>query len=114
MPFGLVSVPAAFQKTMATILRDLNWKQVLIYVDDVLVMCSTFYEHLRHLQQVFDRLCSAKLTLIPSKCQFAAKELVYLGYVISKEGIRLETRNKLGRKWVFSTFTVDLYKGSFR
>ena len=78
---------------MATVLRDLNWKQVLIYVDDVLVMSSTFDEHLVHLQQVFDRLCSANLTLKPYKCQFAAKELVYLGNVISKEGIRPDPGN---------------------
>ena len=88
LPFGLVSAPAAFQKTMATVLRDLNWKQVLIYVDDVLVMSSTFDEHLDHLQQVFNRFRIANLTLKPSKCQFAAKEIVYLGYVITKEGIR--------------------------
>ena len=90
LPFGLVSAPAAFQKTLATVLRDLNWKQVLIYVDDVPVMSHSFEDHLVHLQQVFDRLKKANLTLKPSKSQFAAKELVYLGYVISKDGIRTD------------------------
>ena len=90
LPFGLVSAPAAFQKTMATVLRDLNWKQVLIYVDDILVMSESFDQHLHHLQQVFDRLIGANLTLKPSKCQFAAKEVTYLGYVISKDGIKTD------------------------
>ena len=90
LPFGLVSAPAAFQKTMATVLRDLNWKQVLIYVDDILVMSETFDLHLTHLQQVCDRLMDANITLKPSKCHFAAKEVTYLGYVISKDGIKTD------------------------
>ena len=42
LPFGLMSAPTAFQKTMATIFRDLNWKQVLIYVDDILLISASF------------------------------------------------------------------------
>ena len=88
LPFGLVSAPAAFQKAMATVLRDLNWKQVLIYVDDIFVMSETFDQHLTHLQQVFDWLHKADITLKSSKC--VPNEVTYLGYVISKEGIKTD------------------------
>ena len=51
-------------------------------------VCSSM--HLTHLQQVFDRLHKANITWKPSKCRFAAKEVTYLGYVVSKEGIKTD------------------------
>ena len=90
LPFGLMSAPTAFQKTMATIFRDLNWKQVLIYVDDILLISASFEDHLKHLFEVFQRLKQANLTLKPSKCHFALKEIIYLGYVITKDGIKAD------------------------
>jgi hypothetical protein len=40
-------------------------------------------QHLNHLEQVFNRLRDANLTLKPSKCEFAMKEVKYLGHIIS-------------------------------
>lgn len=63
MPFGLVNAPASFQALMTKVLKDLNWKTCLVYVDDILVFSRSFDSHLQHLQEVFDRLRSANLTL---------------------------------------------------
>ena len=87
MPFGLVNAPASFQALMTQVLRGLNWKTCLVYVDDILVFSKTFDEHLRHLAEIFDRLISAGLTLKPNKCRFALKEVQYLGHVITKDGV---------------------------
>ncbi|CAC5404335.1 Retrovirus-related Pol polyprotein from transposon 297,Retrovirus-related Pol polyprotein from transposon opus,Retrovirus-related Pol polyprotein from transposon 17.6 [Mytilus coruscus] len=87
MPFGLKNAPISFQQLMSNVLRGLNWQFVLVYVDDILVLSRSFEEHLSHLEQVFTRLRDANLTLKPSKCLFAAKEVKYLGHIISKEGI---------------------------
>ena len=46
-----------------------------------------FEEHLEHLKIVLERLCNANLTLKPKKCFFLQREVVYLGHVISQEGI---------------------------
>ncbi len=70
MPFGLhINAPATFQRAMQEILRGLNWKFVLCYLDDVIIFSSSFSEHLSHLKQVFDRFRQAGL-------QFAAKEML--------------------------------------
>ena len=51
-------------------------------------MCSeTFEEHLEHLKIVFERLREAGLTLKPKKCFFAQIRVIYLGHVISREGV---------------------------
>ena len=52
------------------------------------MVCSkSLEEHLQHLQQTFERLRKAGLTLKPKKCAFLQKQVIYLGHVISSDGI---------------------------
>lgn len=90
MPFGLQNSPISFQTLMANVLRGLNWKSVLVYVDDILIFSSSFEEHLKHLDQVFKRLKEANLKLQHTKCHFAVKKLKFLGHIISKNGIEVD------------------------
>ena len=90
MPFGLKNAPMTFQMLMSEVLRDMNWKYVLVYVDDIIIFSKTFEEHLNHLHQVFSKLREAGLTLKPSKCRFAARKVVYLGHIFSKNGIEVD------------------------
>ena len=87
MAFGLCNAPSCFQRLMECVLRGLNWKIALIYLDDVLVFSRTFEDHLQHLRLVFERFREANLKLKPKKCYFAQKKVKYLGHVISKDGI---------------------------
>ncbi|VDI31060.1 Hypothetical predicted protein [Mytilus galloprovincialis] len=90
LPFGLASAPSSFQHLLTQVLRNLNYKIALVYVDDILIFSKSFEEHLNHLQLVFDRLISAGLTLKPSKCLFARPEVIYLGHKISKKGVQAD------------------------
>ena len=89
-PFGLVNSPASFSLVMSSVLRGLNYRVALCYVDDVIIFSKTFEDHLRHLNDVFTRLRTANLTLKPSKCTFAAPEVYYLGHIISKHGVKVQ------------------------
>ena len=90
MPFGLRNAPMSFQMLMSQVLKGLNWKFVLCYIDDILVFSSTFDEHIEHLGQVFQRLREANLTLKPSKCKFAVEQVVYLGHTITHDGVSVD------------------------
>ena len=37
MPFGLTSAPATFQRLMDTVLAGLLWKNVMVYLEDILI-----------------------------------------------------------------------------
>lgn len=90
LPFGLSNSPQSFSMIMAQVLRGVNWKFVLCYVDAILVFSENFEKHLDHLKQVLHCLQKANLTLKPSKCKFALKEVKYLGHVITKEGVKVD------------------------
>ncbi|GES92926.1 retroviral-like aspartic protease 1 [Rhizophagus clarus] len=90
MPFGLCNAPATFQRLMDTVLRDILWQFVVVYIDDINVGSKTFEEHLLHLEQVFSRLAQAGLKLSPEKCFFFKDEIPFLGHVVSRHGIQTD------------------------
>lgn len=90
MPFGLHSAPATFQRLLDTVLGPELEPKVLVYLDDIIVVSSSFEEHLKLLAEVFRRLRHAKLRPNPEKCHFCRNELRYLGHVINRQGIHTD------------------------
>ena len=88
LPYGLSNSPVTFMRTVHQALRGLVFKCCVIYVDDVICYSSNMDEHLTHLQLIFDRLNKAGLKLNPRKCQFAAREVKYLGHILSPQGVK--------------------------
>jgi hypothetical protein len=91
MPFGLCSAPATFQRLMHTILKNENWTQCLIYLDDILIHGRTVDEHAERLRTVLQRFREAGIKLSAEKCTFLKEEVEYLGHVINKSGIQAST-----------------------
>jgi hypothetical protein len=52
MPFGLCNAPATFERLMETMLRGLQWRQCLVYLDDVIAFAKTKDEMLESLDTV--------------------------------------------------------------
>ena len=87
LPFGLTSAPATFERLMERVLKGLQWRTLLLYLDDIIVFSKDFYSHLERLEEVFQRFRAARLKLKPSKCQLFQKEVAYLGHVVSQDGV---------------------------
>lgn len=87
MPFGLTSAPATFQRLVNTIFADMLWVTVMVYLDDIVVYTDAWQAHLAALDEVFLRLRNAGLKASPSKCEIAQEQLLYLGHLITREGV---------------------------
>ncbi|GBM11574.1 Retrovirus-related Pol polyprotein from transposon 297 [Araneus ventricosus] len=90
MPFGLCNAPATFERLMETVLPGLSSECCLVYLDDIIIVGRTFEENLNNLRRVFQRLQKANLKLNLKKCRFFQMEVVYLGHVISAEGVKTD------------------------
>jgi hypothetical protein len=91
MPFGLSTAPATFQRMMNTIFFEMLDKGVLIYLDDILVYSKTLDEHKKLLDRVFYYLNLNKLYLKEKKCSLFLEKINFLGHVISKDGVSMES-----------------------
>ncbi len=88
LPFGLKNAPAIFARFMDTIMSGLKWRNCLVYFDDILVFSKSFTDHIVDLAQVFARLYKYDVKLKLAKCTFARQEFLYLGHVITPNGLR--------------------------
>ena len=71
-------------------LNEFIGKFVIVYLDDILVFSKTKDEHLRHLNYVLKKLHQEKLLINLRKCSFMKEELVYLGFVVSAEALKMD------------------------
>ena len=90
MAFGLTNAPATFQRLMERCMGDLNLKECLIFLDDILIFSESFEEHLNRLEAVFSRLRQHGLKLKASKCEFFKDRVRYLGHVVSQSGVETD------------------------
>ena len=73
MPFGISAAPATFQKLMTSVLGDLNWREVIVYLDDILIFSEAEEKHFYRLGRLFSRIQTVGLRINPEKCRFFSK-----------------------------------------
>ena len=88
LPMGLAASPAAFIQMMSKVFKDkTRWFFLFSYVDDLILVSTSFSEHLKHLKEVLHNLLINNLVIIPTKTSIAYSEIEYLGYTVNQHGI---------------------------
>ena len=87
LPMGVCGSPDIFQERMTGLMATLDW--VRVYIDDLLSLTKgDFNDHLDKLEIILGRLKKANLRVNCAKSMFAGDTVEYLGYVLTREGIR--------------------------
>ena len=87
MPFGLSNAGSSFCHLMEQWLGDQQFVPLLLYLDDICIFAPTIDDMLDQIHLVFDRLKKFNLNIKPKKCQFFSTSVLFLGHVLSDEGI---------------------------
>src|SRR6476620_11024905 len=91
LPMGLCNSPDIFQEKMSELMSGLEFAQA--YLDNLLLITKgNFDKHLVQLKTALTRLSEAGLKINASKSSFCQTELEYLGYWITRNGIRPVTK----------------------
>ena len=84
---GIAGSPDIFQEKMADLMAALEF--VKTYLDDLLIISTgSLEDHLEKLTEVLSRLQDAGLKINADKSKFCALETEYLGYIITRDGIK--------------------------
>jgi len=75
---------------MNEVLKPFLGKFIVVYLDDILVYSKSVGEHFQHLKQLFETLRAQKLYGKKEKCDFLVESIVFLGYVVSKDGVSVD------------------------
>uniref|UniRef100_A0A8R1EB09 RNA-directed DNA polymerase n=1 Tax=Caenorhabditis japonica TaxID=281687 RepID=A0A8R1EB09_CAEJA len=67
--------------------RDIR-ARVFVYIDDLILTSESTKQHLLDVDEVLGKIESIGMRLKPEKCMFAVRELIFLGFIVSKDGIK--------------------------
>ncbi len=84
---GIAGSPDIFQEKMSELMETLEY--VRAYLDDLLCISKLSLEdHLEKLEEVLRQICDAGLKVNAAKSTFCTLEIEYLGYVLTRDGIK--------------------------
>ncbi|XP_062611303.1 uncharacterized protein K02A2.6-like [Saccostrea cucullata] len=84
--FGISSASEIYQRVIGQVIQGI--KGVRNLSDDIIVYGTDQADHNKKLTKVLDRLAEKGLTLNREKCEFGLSRIVFLGHVISSEGVK--------------------------
>nr|CAD2177516.1 unnamed protein product [Meloidogyne enterolobii] len=86
LPFGVKSAPSIFQHLIDQLISGISG--VFGYLDDIVIASKNFKEHTKSLNILFNRIQEYGLKLQLEKCDFLQEKLLFLGHIVSPEGIK--------------------------
>jgi hypothetical protein len=87
MSKGLKNAGGSFSRMAAKVLHSQTGRNLLTYVDDIIVKSTKQDNHIADLQETFANFRQAGLKLNPEKCVFGIKKGKFLGCLVSTKGI---------------------------
>ena len=106
MPFGLSNSGSSFCHLMEMCVGDQQFVTLLLYLDNICIFATSIDEMLDCIELVFKWLEEFNLKIKPKKCHFFQHSIIFLGHVLSAEGI--STNPKKVKNWPVPTNTKEL------
>lgn len=92
MPFGLTNALATFQVYINNVLRKYLDVFVVVYLDNILVYSKTYEDYVQYIRKTLQALKDTKMRIKPKKTKFYKQEVKFLGYIVSREGLKIDQK----------------------
>ncbi|GBG82970.1 hypothetical protein CBR_g36496 [Chara braunii] len=99
---GICNAPATFQRAINRTFQNFVNKTrltqgminfcVIVYMDDILVYSETYHGHAQHIEWTLGALRDAGFKIAFEKSEFFLSEISFLGYVVTRGGLRPDSR----------------------
>ena len=91
MPFGLTNALTVFMDLMNRVFKPYIDQFVIFFIDNILIDSKSTEEHGQHLRIALPTLKDNQLVAKFSKCEFCLEKVKFLGYVVPREGISVDS-----------------------
>jgi len=92
MPFELTNASTTCQEMINDALRQYLDRFVIAYLDDIMIYSKILEEHVSHVFKVLECLNTRNLHLKPKKCEFHREEVDFLGFVVGRHEVRMDSK----------------------
>ena len=87
---GCKTSTAQWSRFMQKLFAKIPFKNLLYFVDDLLLTSNTVKDHLHRLRYLLERISYANMRLSPSKCRLFCESLKFVGLKLSSRGIEID------------------------
>jgi hypothetical protein len=91
MPFDLTNALVVFQHLMKNVFREYLNDFVVYYINDILIFSKNMENHDHHVCLVLEKFWEVGLYAKLEKCEFHQSKMDFLGYIISRIDIRMDS-----------------------
>lgn len=92
MPFGIKNLEATYQRIMDQLLKGQKESNMKVYVEELLVKRNSPKQSIKDLKETFATLTKYNMQLNPLKCTFGARLSNLLGFLITHNNIKVNTK----------------------
>jgi len=92
MQQGDCNAPATMVQAMYEIFKGMVFKDLVIYINDIIIFSDTYDEYVATLRKFLQRLLDEKFWLKASKCQFFTKRPDILGHILTPDWLHVDPK----------------------
>ena len=96
MLFGLTNAPSTFMDLMNRIFHSYLDQFAVVFMDDILIYLPSIESQEKRLRIVLQLLREHRSYATFSKCEFRLTEVKFLGHVVSKSGVVIDSSKNRG------------------
>nr|GEZ51381.1 hypothetical protein [Tanacetum cinerariifolium] len=98
-----------YQIRLRPVVQAFYWQVWVVYFDDILIYSASFNEHVTHVRHILTLLRKDSFYAATKKCVFMTPKVLFLGYVVNGDGIRVdESMVAVVQEWAAPTTITEV------